>query len=72
VLRDGAAVWSVPPPSFIIRNRWPSDERSSPVLQDDMFEVRGSRFETDAAIRAGNAVRDELRKSAAAGKRREL
>jgi hypothetical protein len=29
------------------------------------------RFETDAAIRAGNAVRDELRKSAAAGKRRE-
>jgi hypothetical protein len=36
-----------------------------------MFEVRGSRFETDAAIRAGNAVRDELRKSAAAGKRRE-
>ena len=31
----------------------------------------GSRFETDAAIRAGNAVRDELRKSAAAGKRRE-
>jgi hypothetical protein len=31
----------------------------------------GSRFETDAAIRAGNAVRDELRESAAARKRRE-
>jgi len=31
----------------------------------------GLRFETDAAIRAGNAVLDELRMSAAAGERRE-
>ena len=37
----------------------------------EMCNACGLRFETDAAIRAGNAVRDELLASAAAGKRRE-
>jgi hypothetical protein len=40
-------------------------------LYDRMGNERGGRFETDAAILAGAAVRDELQKSAAAGKRRE-
>ena len=41
------------------------------LLYNKEGDKSGRRFETDAAIRAGNAVRAELRESAAAGKHRE-
>jgi hypothetical protein len=55
----------------VLTNRMVTDNGAMVLLFKEMCDGCGLRFETDAAIRAGSAVRGELLENAAAGKRRE-
>jgi hypothetical protein len=55
----------------VLSNRGVRSDAAMYLLYETKCYKCRSRFETDGAIRAGDAVRRELRKSARAGKRRE-